>query len=137
MLREASVAEMNKLKIPKDLRVLVNRGRGNDELAPADDLYQEMMEVKAALEKQFGKGSVEAHNNAFIGCGFEKRFLAQVTTDPVAIRKLESISQRSKRSEIYLVCYEGSTKACHRRILMRIAEEMFGAEVEVVGVEPQ
>ena len=37
---------------------------------------------------------------------------------------------------MYLVCYEGLTKACHRRILLRIAAEEFGAQVAVDGFEP-
>lgn len=136
MLKEASVADMSKLKIPKDSRVLVNRGRGNDELAPAEDLYREMMGHKATLEKVLGKGSVEAHNRAYLDCGFTSRFREQIKTSQDAMRRLEEIAKSSKVADIYLVCYEGPTKACHRRILMRIAEEEFGADIEISGVEP-
>jgi len=136
MLKEASISEMNKRKIPKDSRVLVNRGRGNDNLAPTEDLYREMMALRAALEKKLGKGSEDAHNTAFIECSFDARFRDQITNDPDAIRMLEDIAKRSKTADITLVCYEGPTKACHRRILMRIAEELFGVEVEILGVEP-
>jgi hypothetical protein len=44
---------------------------------------------------------------------------------------------RAERADVYLVCYEGPSKACHRRILIRIAEERFGAPVAVDGVEPK
>jgi len=136
MLKEASVAEMNTLKIPKDVRVLVNRGRGNDDLAPDEKLYREMMSRRASLEKELGRGSIEAHNRAFVESDFERRFKDQIMSSPDAMRKLEGIANSAKAADLYLVCYEGPAKACHRRILMRIAEETFGAEAEVVGVEP-
>ncbi|GAB4265236.1 MAG: hypothetical protein Kow0092_17430 [Deferrisomatales bacterium] len=136
MIKEASVAEMNKLKIAKERRVLVNRGRGNDELAPSDDLYEDMMARKAALEKELGKGSAEAHNRAFIDCDFERRFTEQIVNDPSAMKKLKEIVRRAETGDIYLVCYEGPTKACHRRILMRIAERAYQARVAVTGIEP-
>lgn len=136
MIKEASVAEMNKLRISKDARVLVNRGRGNDDLVPPEDLYQDMMDLRAALEKELGKGSAEAHNKAFVDCDFYRRFADQITNDSDAMKKLEGIAKKSKTSDVYLVCYEGPAKACHRRILMRIAEDAFGADVEITGVEP-
>jgi len=136
MLKEASVAEMNKLKIPKGSRILVNRGRGNDDLTPSENLYREMMDLRTALEKKLGRGSSEAHNIAFTDCNFAKRFREQITTNHYAMQKLESIAKSSKAADIYLVCYEGPSKACHRRILMRIAEDAFGAEVEISGIEP-
>lgn len=136
MLKEASISEMNRRKIRRDLRVLVNRGRGNDELAPADELYKEMMQRKAALERTLGKGSPEAHNRAFCECDFARRFSEQITNDRRAMDKLKDIVRRSENEDIHLVCYEGPTKACHRRILMRIAQHSLHATVEINGVEP-
>lgn len=123
MLKEASVSEMNKRKILRELRVLVNRGRGNDELAPSDELYTEMMTRRMALENRLGKGSAEAHNQAFQDCDFARRFTEQITSNPAAMKKLRDIARRSEAEDIYLVCYEGPTKACHSRILMRIAQK--------------
>jgi hypothetical protein len=136
LLREAGLSEMKRLGIPRESRVLVNRGRGNDELAPAEDLFREFDALKKSLEKELGRGSEEAHNRAFVACGYEERFRGQVTAAPAALRRLQELSERARREDVYLVCYEGPAKACHRRILLRLAEERFGAPVAVEGVEP-
>jgi hypothetical protein len=137
MLKEASVSDIRRKDIPKEGRVLVNRGRGNDELAPSDALFRDFDSAKKRLEADLGKGSAEAHNRAFLECGYERRFREQVEGDPEALAKLEQIARRAAEGDVYLVCYEGAAKACHRRILLRMAEERFGARVAVDGVEPR
>jgi len=136
VLREASIADLKRMGIPGDRRVLVNRGRGNDELAPSSDLLREFLETKKALEERFGRGSKAAHNRAFVECAYEARFRRQIEGDPAALERLAELAARSRIGDVYLVCYEGPEKACHRRILLRIAQERFGAEVEISGVEP-
>lgn len=137
MLKEASVSDVRSKGIPKGNRVLVNRGRGNDALAPSDALYKDFTSSKSRLEKKLGKGSVEAHNKAFLDCDYERRFREQMAHNPDALEKLEELARRAEREDIYLVCYEGPRKACHRRILMRMAEENFNTQIMVDGVEPQ
>jgi len=137
MLREASLSEMTRTGIPKGSRVLVNRGRGNDELAPAEAIFRDFLEQRAALEVTLGKGSDEAHNRAFRECGYEARFRRQVTAEPAARARLAELARRASGEDVYLVCYEGPTKACHRRVLLRLAAELFGAQVAVEGVEPR
>ncbi|UCF89466.1 MAG: DUF488 family protein [bacterium] len=127
---------MRSMQIPREKRVLVNRGRGNDELAPSDDLFALYNAKRAGLEPSLGKGSAEAHNQAFLDMGYEEKFREQILKDPSAMARLEELSRRSEEEDVYLVCYEGPQKACHRRILMRMAEESFGAKVAVEGVEP-
>jgi hypothetical protein len=136
MLKEASISQMRSMQIPKERRVLVNRGRGNDELAPSDELFTLYNSTRARLEPALGKGSPEAHNQAFIDMEYEKKFRKQISEDPIAMARLEKLSRRGETEDLYLVCYEGPLKACHRRILMRIAEESFSAQVAVEGVEP-
>lgn len=137
MLREIGLSEMLKKGIAKEDCVFVARKRGNDELAPPDDLFNDFDKGKKRLEKEFGKGSVEAHNKAFLHCDYERRFREYVLGNPSALKKLEEICKHSHKKDVYLVCYEGAAKACHRRILLRIAEERFGAKVIIEGVEPK
>jgi hypothetical protein len=137
MLREASVSELRAGDIPKERRVLVNRGRGNDELAPSDSLYEDFNAARERLERELGKGSAEAHNAAFLESDYERRFREQIAGDPAALAKVEELAGRAPNEDLYLVCYEGPAKACHRRILLRLAEERFGATVTVDGVEPK
>jgi uncharacterized protein YeaO (DUF488 family) len=137
MLREASISQMKSMQIPKENRVLVNRGRGNDELAPSDELFALYHSTREKLEPSLGKGSEEAHNQAFLDMRYEKRFREQILEDPSAMARLEELSRLAESEDIYLVCYEGPRKACHRRILMRIAEETFKARIDIEGVEPK
>lgn len=136
MIREASLSEMRSKNIPKECRVLANRGRGNDKLAPADALFAELTARKAELELEVGKGSAEAHNQAFLDCDFERRFRKQIQDDAAAMARLAAIAARSASEDVYLVCYEGPTKACHRRMLMRMAEELFDAAIALESIEP-
>jgi len=136
MLREIGLSEMVKKEISKGQCVFVARKRGNDELAPSDEIFSEFDRKKMALEKRHGKGSVEAHNQAYLSCDYENRFRDQIMRNPEALKKLKNISQRAQKEDVFLVCYEGPSKACHRRILLRIAEERFGVKVSIEGVEP-
>ena len=137
MLREMGLSETTKRGIPREKCVFVARKRGNDELAPCDDLFRDFDTRKKALERKLGKGSAEAHNRAFIESNYEPRYRAQIIGNIEALRKLEEISNRAQNDDVFLVCYEGASKACHRRILLRIAEERFGAKVIIEGVEPK
>lgn len=136
MLREASISELSSKNIPRENRILVNRRRGHDELAPSDELFEDFNAQRRVLERAFGKGSAEAHNNAFVDARFRERFRKQIEGDGLAMSQLETIARRSAAEDLYLVCFEGPGKACHRRILMRIAAQQFDAEIEVIGVEP-
>jgi hypothetical protein len=137
MLREAGLSETTKKGISREQCIYVARRRGNDDIAPSDELFKEFDERKKTLEKEYGKGSDRAHNQAFLDCHYESRFRERLLADPAALKKLQEIALRSRREDLYLVCYEGPSKACHRRILLRIAEELFTAGVEVEGIEPR
>ena len=136
MLKEASLSELRSKGIPRERRVLVNRGRGNDELAPSDGLFGDFMSRKREREHEFGVGSAEAHNAAFVDCDYEQRFRAQIAADAAAQARIAEVAERGTCEDVYLVCYEGPSKACHRRILLRIAAETHGAAVSVDGIEP-
>lgn len=137
MLRETGLSEMVRKGIPRDQCFFVARGRGNDDLAPSDELFQDFDKRKKALERGLGSGSTEAHNRAFLESDYETRFRRQIESNPKALKKLEEISKTARRHDVFLVCYEGLLKACHRRILLRIAEERFGAKIRIEGVEPK
>ena len=94
------------------------------------------MQTKKELERQYGIGSPKAHNQAYVDCGYERRFKERTQTNQVALEKLKAIGEPSKHEDVFLVCYEEIAKACHRSILLRIAEETLGAEVLVEGAEP-
>lgn len=136
MLIETGLSNLKKNNISKNDCVFVARKKGNDELASSEELLNDFMKEKQTIENKFGKGSAEAHNTAFLSCDYENRFKKQILNDGNALKKLEAIVKRSKNEDIYLICYEGPTKACHRRILLRIAEAIFGATINIDGVEP-
>ena len=117
--------------------VIEVHGNAHDHLGPAKVLFNAFYGRKKELEKALGKGSAEAHNQAWLEVNFEDRFIAQMLDDVDALVELEKISEQSKSKDIHLACYEGNAKACHRRILLRLCETAFDAEIEVQGVEPK
>jgi uncharacterized protein YeaO (DUF488 family) len=116
-------------KLPKDAEVvLVMRGRGNDELAPSKELLDEFNEWKARFTP--GQGYETAYHYAWEKCDYERRFRSEIAGNPAAIARLKALVERAKSRDIFLVCYEGYDKPCHRKLLLKIAEEKFNAPVD-------
>jgi uncharacterized protein YeaO (DUF488 family) len=116
-------------KLPRGVEyVLVMRGRGNDELAPSADLLAEFNEWKARFTPD--EGYETAYHFAWDKCGYEKRFRAQIAGNPSATARLKALSERARTRDVFLICYEAYDKPCHRKLLLRIAEEEFGALVD-------
>lgn len=108
--------------------VLVMRGRGNDELAPSAELFREFTEAKKGFTPESGYPSPVHY--AWEKSDYERRFRAQILGDPRALARLKELSERARERDVYLVCYEGDDKPCHRRLLLAIAEEEFRAVVD-------
>ena len=126
-LRQTYLSLKNKL--PRDAEyVLVMRGRGNDELAPSKELLDEFNEWKARFEP--GQGYETAFHFAWDKCRYEKRFRAQIAGNPAAAARLKALAERARTHDVFLICYEAYGKPCHRHLLLRIAEEEFGATVD-------
>jgi len=126
-LRQTYLSLKNKL--PKEAEtVLVMRGRGNDELAPSKELLDEFNSWKARFKP--GQGYETAYDFAWDKCGYEKRFRAQIAGNPNAAAKLSALAERARNRDVFLICYEAYDKPCHRKLLLRIAEEEFGAAVD-------
>lgn len=62
--------------------------------------------------------------------GYRMRFLSEIEERPGTMNELRVLAEKSKKEDIYLICYE-KNPPCHRFILLRMAEVHFGAEVEV------
>ena len=48
----------------------------------------------------------------------------------------EKIEEESREKDIFLICYEGEDKPCHRKLLLQLAKEHFGAEVDLAPFSP-
>jgi len=122
-------------KLPADAEtVLVMRGRGNDELAPSKELLDEFNEWKSRFTS--GQGYETAYHFAWDKCGYENRFRAQIAGNPSAAAKLKTLAERAKSHDIFLICYEGYDKPCHRNLLLQIAKQEFGAPVDYTPFLP-
>lgn len=122
-------------KLPKQSEaVLVMRGRGNDELAPSAELLAEFNEWKARFTP--GQGYETAYHFAWDKCEYERRFRAQIAGSGSATTKLRALSERARSHDVFLICYEAYDKPCHRKLLLRIAEEEFGAAVDYAPYLP-
>lgn len=115
--------------------VLVMRGRGNDELAPSKALLDEFNSWKERFAP--GQGYETAIHYAWEKSGYEKRFRAEISANPAARARLLALTERAKTHDVFLVCYEGYDKPCHRNLLLQIAEEEFGAGVDRTPYLPQ
>jgi uncharacterized protein YeaO (DUF488 family) len=120
-LRDTYVSNLK--AVPKGAtRVFVMRHRGNDELAPSEELFQEFKAREAALKKR-GLDPTEAHNRAFADVKYEERFRKQVLGDPKAVERLKAIAKESKTKDVWLICYEKPPKRCHRHLLAEMVQE--------------
>lgn len=118
-----------KKELPPDAEaVLVMRGRGNDELAPSKELLDEVNGWKARFEP--GQGYDTPYHFAWAKTDFAERFAAKVRDDEEAMARLRELSERAEDHDVFLVCYEGYDKPCHRNLLLQIAEADLGAKVD-------
>jgi uncharacterized protein YeaO (DUF488 family) len=126
-LRQTYLSLKDKLPAGAEV-VLVMRGRGNDELAPSKDLLDEFNAGKAKFVP--GQGYETAYHYAWDKSNYEKRFRAQIAANPKSAARLKALAERAKTHDVFLICYEGYDKPCHRKLLLQIAEEEFGALVD-------
>jgi uncharacterized protein YeaO (DUF488 family) len=122
-------------KLPKDAEVvLVIHGRGNDELAPSKELLDDFNAWKARFP--LDSGYATAFHYAWDKSNYEKRFRTQIAANPKSSARLKELVERAKTRDVFLVCYESYDKPCHRHLLLRIAEDEFGATVDVSPFVP-
>ena len=123
-------------KLPKDAEsVLVMRGRGNDELAPSQELLEQFNHFKASFAQE--PGYENAFHYAWEKSQYAERFKVQMTTRLAAMEKLRMIATRARSHDVFFICYEGYDKPCHRKLLLEIAEEELGAEVDYTPFLPE
>jgi uncharacterized protein YeaO (DUF488 family) len=115
--------------------VLVMRGRGNDELAPSKILLDEFNSWKERFAPD--QGYKTAIHYAWDKSSYEARFRAEIAGNPTARARLQTLTEHAKARDVFLVCYEGYDKPCHRNLLLQIAEEEFGADVNRTPYLPQ
>jgi hypothetical protein len=122
-------------KLPAEAEcVLVMRGRGNDVLAPSKALLDEFNAWKVKFTPD--QGFETAIHYAWHKSGYEARFRAQIAGNPAAQARLQALTERAKARDVFLICYEGYDKPCHRNLLLQIAEEEFGAGVDYAPYQP-
>ena len=125
-----------KAKLPATVKtVLVMRGRGNDELAPSKELLDDFNRCKQEY-KEHPDGYANAYWYAWDRSNFEERFTEQILGNPKSMDCLKALSKESKDSDVYLICYEGEDKPCHRKLLLKIARQQFNAEVNEEAFQP-
>jgi uncharacterized protein YeaO (DUF488 family) len=119
-----------KRRLPDEAEaVLVMRGRGNDELAPSKQLLDDFNVAKKECS-EIESDPVKVYECAWKRSDYERRFRDEIITNPRSMARLERLSEQSRRKDIFLICYESENKPCHRRLLLRIAEERFGAIID-------
>lgn len=123
MIYETYLSNLKRSNIPLEQHIIVCRGRGNDELAPSERLLNEFLKLKYKYELTYGKGSAEAHNKAWDDCKYEEKFRIEMTNNK-SVARLQQIKERSIKEDVWLVCYEGPTKKCHRFILIDIINKL-------------
>lgn len=86
-------------------------------LGPPEPLLEETQERAEAL-KFDGMCEEGAHNAAWEECDFERRYLEYLDSDSEAGEAFTELRNRVQNGEdLTLVCFEGETKRCHRRVL--------------------
>jgi len=130
-LKQTYLSMKSKLPADADI-VLVMRGRGNDELAPSKELLDDFNKEKSRFTPDSGFES--AIHYAWERSHYEERFREQIKQSDAAMARLRELAQRARDHDVYLICYEGEDKPCHRRLLLDIAEKELGADVDASPV---
>jgi len=126
-----------KAKLPANVKtVLIMRGRGNDELAPSKELLDEFNHYKHEF-KEHPRGYPYAYWYAWDKSNFEPRFTQQILDKPKSMERLKALAEEAKGKDIYLICYEGEEKPCHRKLLLKIAKQQFNAAVNEDLFQPK
>ncbi|MCK4410943.1 DUF488 family protein [Candidatus Bipolaricaulota bacterium] len=126
-----------KAKLPLDVKaVLVMRGRGNDELAPSKKLLDDFNHYKRQF-KSHSKWYRDAYRYAWDRSNYKQRFTEEILNNPKAMNHLKLLAEDAKHKDVYLICYEGEDKPCHRKLLLKIASQQFNAEVNEEAFQPE
>lgn len=113
--------------VRRPLRWFTQIDENRPELGPPTDLLEET-KAKAEYLKLRGMCNEEAHNAAWEETDFEARYREYIESSPEAQQSLSALAERIDRGEtVTLVCYEGKSKRCHRRILTELLEERVDA----------
>ena len=126
-----------KAKLPVDVKaVLVMRGRGNDELAPSKKLLDDFNHYKQQF-KRHSNWYRDAYWYAWDRSNYKQRFTKEILNSPKAMNHLKLLAEDAKHEDVYLICYEGEDKPCHRKLLLKIARQQFNAEVNEEAFQPE
>ncbi|MBN1860871.1 MAG: DUF488 family protein [Candidatus Thermoplasmatota archaeon] len=118
MLKETYVANLK--NIPQSsIKVAV----GYPSLfSPSERLLKEFNEIKNALI-QGGLAELAARKKAWEQTDFEKRYRAEIRSNPLVMNKLRDLKKLAEKQDVYLYCYCGKTP-CHRFILMDMIQHL-------------
>ena len=133
-LRQTYLSLKDKLPAGSET-VLVMRKRGNDELAPSQELLEDFNRYKKEFSNQ--PGFQTAFHYAWKRSNYEIRFRTQITSSQAAMAKLKQISMRARTHDVFFICYEGYDKPCHRKLLLEIAKQELHAEVDFEPFMPE
>ena len=87
------------------------------ELAPPEELLDTFQDRREEFEMR-GMCNEGAHNAAWDEVGFDERYREHLQESADARTALSALADRVTSGEdVALVCYEGDSKQCHRRIL--------------------
>jgi len=133
-LRQTYLSMKDKLPSGSEV-VLVMHGRGNNELAPSKELLDEFNALKERFSPDTGLES--AIHYAWTKSDFAERFLAQIRRNEQAMARLRNLSEKARTHDVFLICYEGYEKPCHRKLLLKIAEEDLRADIDSSPFRPE
>ncbi|WP_436924391.1 DUF488 domain-containing protein [Halosimplex amylolyticum] len=95
-------------------------------LGPPESLLSETKQRQEDLQLQ-GLCDEEAHNAAWTETDFEARYREHLATDDAARDAVDSLAEEVKDGgSVALVCFEGESKRCHRRILDDVIRDRAG-----------
>ena len=86
-------------------QILVMRNRGNNELAPSEDLLNKWKNGEIDWEE------------------YTEIFLEEMENPESQSRLLKIAEKVAKGKDVRLICYEGEGEQCHRHILQSLVEE--------------
>jgi uncharacterized protein YeaO (DUF488 family) len=125
MLKETYFANIKKLRKDNRLAEFVCVSRAKAWFATCDKRYTTLAPSQELYE--------DYKNNRISWADYTVRFKNEMNSSRYAQKYMRELAESSKRHDVFLVCWEGKGKNCHRYILLEMIEQLVYEDLKILN----